>query len=113
MNKESFDTDLEFDETRVKTKVILETSFSKEIRILLKAGQVMKEHKSAFPITIHILQGIVDIGVQGETARMIAGDILALEGTILHDLKAIENSIVRLTISKQDTIKRLDDVIHA
>jgi quercetin dioxygenase-like cupin family protein len=46
--------------------VILETSFSKEIRILLKNGQTMKEHKAPFPIRVHILEGTIDFGIKGE-----------------------------------------------
>ena len=46
--------------------MILETSFSKEIRILLKNGQTMKEHKAPFPIGVHILEGTIDFGIKGE-----------------------------------------------
>ena len=67
MYKFSFNEALEFDENRVKTKVIVETSFSKEIRILMKSGQLMKEHKTPYPILIHVLQGNIVLGIQGET----------------------------------------------
>jgi len=112
MNKESFNTEIEFDDNRVKTKVILETSFSKEIRILLKKGQLMKEHKTPYPILIHILEGNIELGVQGEIYNMKGGDIISLEGGVPHDLTAKENSIVRLTLSKLDKVERLDTVIN-
>ncbi|MFT4970071.1 MAG: quercetin dioxygenase-like cupin family protein [Chitinophagales bacterium] len=51
----SFNDNLEFNNQRIVTKVILETSFSKEIRVLLKKGQIMKEHKAPFPIIVHLL----------------------------------------------------------
>jgi quercetin dioxygenase-like cupin family protein len=113
MNKESFYNEIEYDKTRVKTKVIVETSFSKEIRILLMAGQLMKEHKTPFPILIHLLQGHIELGIQGEICSMKSGDIITLEGDISHDLKAIENSVVRLTLSKHDKVERLKDVIDS
>ena len=112
MKKESFNTEIEFDDTRVKTKVILETSFSKEIRILLKKGQLMKEHKTPYPILIHILEGNIELGVQGEIFHIKSGDIISLEGGVPHDLAAKENSIVRLTLSKFDKVERLDNVIN-
>lgn len=112
MNKESFNTEIEFDDSRVKTKVILETSFSKEIRILLKKGQLMKEHKTQYPILIHMLEGNIELGIKGEICNMKAGDIISLEGGVPHDLTAKENSIVRLTLSKQDKVERLDTVIN-
>ncbi|QIX62800.1 cupin domain-containing protein [Hymenobacter sp. BT18] len=113
MNTASFNEDLAFDENRVKTKVLLETSFSKEIRILLKAGQIMKEHKTPYPILIHVLEGRIALGVHGTTQTMESGTIIFLEGNVPHDLTAEENSVVRLTLSKQDKVERLQEVINS
>jgi quercetin dioxygenase-like cupin family protein len=112
MTIESFNKELEFDESRVKTKIVIETSFSKEIRILLCKGQIMKEHKTAFPIIIHLLEGEIMLGVKGTSHIMKTGDVIALEGDVPHDLMAKENSIVRLTLSKHDKAERLKDVIE-
>ena len=65
MDLKSFKNEVEFDATRVKTKVLIETSFSKEIQILMSVGQVMKEHQTPYPILIHLLEGNIDLGVQG------------------------------------------------
>ena len=111
MNIKSFINDIEFDESRIKTKILLETSFSKEIQILIKKGQLMKEHKTPYPILIHLLEGIIELGVQGIKSTLNSGDIIALEGNIPHDLIAKENSILRLTLSKYDKVERFDDVI--
>ena len=43
---------------------------------------------------------------------MKAGNILALEGDIPHDLTAKENSIIRLTLSKHDKVERLKEVLE-
>lgn len=69
-------------------EVILETSFSKEIRILLKNGQTMKEHKAPFPIRVHILEGTIDFGIKREIKSLKKGDVITLESNISHDLKA-------------------------
>ncbi|MBB6002711.1 cupin domain-containing protein [Arcicella rosea] len=108
----SFNENIEFDENKVKTKVIVETSFSKEIRIALMRGQNMKEHKTPFPILIHLLDGSIELGVEGKIFSMKKGNIIALEGNIPHDLTANENSIVRLSLSKHDKVERLNDVIN-
>ena len=113
MDLKSFKNEAKFDATRVKTKMLIETSFSKEIQILLSVGQVMKEHKTPFPILIHLLEGNIDLGVQGKINLMKAGDIIALEGGISHDLTAKENSIIRLTLSKHDKVKRLKEVLES
>ena len=93
--------------------MLIDTSFSKEIQILLSVGQVMKEHKTPFPILIHLLEGSIVLGVQGKINLMKAGDIIALEGDISHDLTAKENSIIRLTLSKHVKVKRLKEVLES
>lgn len=107
MKIESFNDNLEFDDNRVKTKVLIETSFSKEIRILLKDGQVMKEHKAPLPILIHVLTGKIELGIEGKKHLMMNGQIIGLDANIYHDLTALEDSIIRLTLSKQDKAERL------
>jgi len=64
MKIESFNKDIGYNDNRIVTKVILESSFSREIRILLKREQIMKEHKAPFPIIVHVLEGEIEFGVQ-------------------------------------------------
>jgi quercetin dioxygenase-like cupin family protein len=113
MQVTSFNESVEFDDSRVRTKLLLETSFSKEIRILLKEGQIMKEHKAPYPILIHILEGQIALGVQGVSYDMSGGDIISLEANVSHDLTAKENTIVRLTLSKFDSIDRLKEIAES
>lgn len=110
MESNSFNNDLQFTDDRVKISVVLETSFSKEIRIAFKKGQVLKEHKTAFPIAVHLLKGSIEFGVEGIKHQLSEGDILTLEGNIAHDLYAHEESVVRLTLSKLDTVERVEGV---
>ncbi|MGW8124078.1 cupin domain-containing protein [Roseivirga echinicomitans] len=111
MKIESFNENLEFNENRVTTKVLIETSFSKEIRILLKEGQMMKEHKAPFPIIVHLLDGQIDFGVVGVTHPLKTGDVITLDANVPHDLMALKDSIVRLTISKLDRSERVEKVV--
>jgi quercetin dioxygenase-like cupin family protein len=106
----SFLNDLEPKPEKVLTKVILETSFSKEIRIQMETGQSMKEHQTPFPIIVHLLKGEIDFGVKGELHHLHAGDIVSLEGGVPHDLLAKEASIVRLSLSKLDRAERVQQV---
>lgn len=110
MKQNSFQNDLVFTDDKVKISVILETSFSKEIRIAFKKGQVMKEHKTAFPIVVHLLEGSIEFGVNGDKHQLSGGDILTLEGNVPHDLLAMEESVVRLTLSKLDNPDRVEKV---
>ncbi|MGF1556157.1 cupin domain-containing protein [Paucihalobacter sp.] len=112
MKIKSFNEGLKFDSKQVQTKVIIETPFSKEIGILLKAGQLMKEHKAPYPILIHLLDGTIELGVQGKVMLMNTGDIITLEEGILHDLVAQTDSSIRLTLSKLDSVDRLKEVVE-
>lgn len=111
MNLQSFNADLSFNEQKASTKVILETSFTKEIRILLKKGQTMKEHRAPHPIVIHILQGEIEFGVENQVHVLNHGSICTLEENIPHNLKALKDSIVRLTLSKLDSPTRVEKAI--
>ena len=110
MKIESFNENLDFNDNRIVIKVLLESSFSKEIRILLKQGQIMKEHQAPFPIIVHVLEGEIDFGVQGHIHQLKKGDMITLAGNIPHDLTALENSVVRLTLSKLDKAERVEKV---
>jgi len=113
MTTNSFQADLTFDEIRIKTKVIIETSFSKEIRILMATGQSIKEHQTPFPILIHLIDGQIELGIKGKTQILNAGNIVGLEGGIPHNLNALEDSVIRLTISKQDSAIRVENIANS
>lgn len=102
--------DLQYNDEKPAVQVLLDTDSSREIRIAMKKGQVMKEHKTPYPIVVEIFQGSVNFGVNGETHRVERGDLLMLEGNIPHDLKAEEDSVVRLTLSKADSAERVKGV---
>lgn len=110
MEVASFSEALQFGD-KISTKVILESPFSKEIRILLKEGQVMKEHKTKFPIVVQVLGGEIDFGAEGEVHNFKSGGIVALEGNIPHDLTAIKESVIRLSLSKSDQAERVENVV--
>ncbi|MGB0886713.1 MAG: cupin domain-containing protein [Vicingaceae bacterium] len=110
MKIESFNENLVFNNDKVTTSVLLESSFSKEIRILLKKGQTMKEHKTPYSIVVHLVDGAIDFGVNGFNHPLKKGAIITLEGNVPHNLFAKEDSVVRLTLSKYDKAERVEEV---
>lgn len=96
---------------KVQIKAMFDSDSSKEIRIVFKKDQVMKEHKTNFPITVQIVQGSIDFGVNSQVHTLNEGDIVALEASVPHDLKANTDSIVRLSLSKSDTVTRVKGVL--
>jgi quercetin dioxygenase-like cupin family protein len=112
MKEASIFQDIEFNEKKPMIKVLFETDFTKEIRIAMQKGTIMKEHKTKYPIVVELVEGSIDFGVQGENKHLVKGNLLALDGNIPHDLKAKENSIIRLTLTKYDNADRVKGVIH-
>lgn len=110
MKTASFLSSIEWNEYKPMIKVLVETAVSKEIRIAMRTGQLMKEHKAPFPIIVQVIQGSIKFGVEGEELILKTGDLIGLEANVPHDLFAIEESVVRLTLSKLDTIERVKNV---
>ncbi|MEM0518068.1 MULTISPECIES: cupin [Aequorivita] len=102
--------ELEYHETRPTIQVLMETETGKEIRIAFKEGHVMKEHKTPFPIVVEVFEGSIEFGINGVIHNLQKGDLVALEGGVPHDLKALQTSTVRLSLNKADSAKRVDDV---
>lgn len=107
----SIKNDLSFNSDKVSVSVLMETETSKEIRILFRKGQVMKEHKTNFPITIEVYEGEINFGVQGEEINLEAGGLIYLDPNVPHNLQAKRDSIVRLTLSKLDSAERVEKII--
>lgn len=104
--------DLTFNENKPAISVLFESDFTKEIRIAFLQNQVMKEHKTAFPIVVEVFDGEIDFGVDGENLILKKGDIVTLDANVPHDLKALAESVVRLTLAKGDRVSRVKDVAN-
>lgn len=102
---------IQYDDVKPMVSVLMETDNSKEIRILLKKGQQMKEHQTPFPIVVEIFEGHIEFGVKGEKHNLLKGDLIALEGGVPHDLRGLSDSIIRLSLSKKDHAKRVKDLV--
>ena len=111
MKTASFFTDLKFSDESVVITPMLDASFGKEIRIAFKEGQIMKEHKTKFPITVMAMRGSIEFVVGEKTVILNEGDVIALEGNVMHELKALKESVVRLSLHKGDTIARVKGVL--
>mgnify|MGYP000642751283 CR=1 FL=1 len=111
MNKASLLDTIEYQENEKPTvTVLLKTANTKEIRIVMKKGQFIKEHKAPFPIVIEIFEGEIDFGINGQKQILTKGDLISLEGNVPHDLTCISDCIIRLSISVLDNIERINKI---
>lgn len=112
MKLASFTQDVMYHDERPTVQVMLNTDAGKEIRIAFRKGQVMKEHQTPFPIVVQVFEGAIDFGIRGEIQQLKKGDMIALEGGVPHDLNAQEDSLVRLSLSTSDSVKRVEKVVE-
>ncbi len=103
--------DLKFDDKKPAISILLDNSYSKEIRITFRELQEMKEHKAPFPISIEVFRGKIEFGVNDETIILKDGDIITLDANVPHSLVAKKESIVRLSLNKSDNINRVSAVL--
>ena len=106
----SLRADLNYRDEGAAVEVIMETPVSKEIRILFKSGQNMKSHKAPFPIIVAVHQGTIEFGVNNQMLTLNSGDLVYLDANVPHSLMAREDSMVRLTLWKTDTVERVRKV---
>ncbi len=83
-----------------------------DLRVVLMAfaaGARMAEHTADGRLTIHVVQGRVRLRVEGRVLELPAGGLLALEPGQPHDVEAVEESALLLTIvpARDDRTARL------
>ena len=84
---------------------------SKEIRINLEKGAQMKEHKAPGAIMVQVLSGKIDFSVGENSVILDTIAMITLEHNVTHALTALENSIVRLSLRKNDDVSRVFRVL--
>lgn len=75
-----------------KTTALFKDPHLEVMRMVLPAGKKIAPHHVSGPITIHCLEGEVDVGVENERRILSSGDLLYLAGNVEHDLLAITNT---------------------
>lgn len=98
MSKISIYKDLEYGDNKPILTILSSKNGVKEVRIALKDGQEMKAHKSSHPITVFVVIGQLDFGFKDERIVMEEGEFISLDANVVHDLIALEDTVVRLSI---------------
>ena len=81
------------------SKLLLKADDLRVLLIAMEAGAKLKEHHADGTVSVHALEGTSCIHEQGQTHHLCAGQILTLAPGIKHDLEALEDSALLLTIS--------------
>lgn len=83
----------------------------KEIRICMQKGNEMAEHTAPGAIVIMVLSGTVNIGSSEGDVQLGAGEAVSFAARVPHSLVAAEDSVIRLSLSKIDSIKRVEGLV--
>lgn len=110
MESISFLENKHFD-SKPQITMMFETPSSKEIRICMAEGNVMHEHTAPGAIMIMVIEGSVSISSLDKSITLNAGDMIGFEEKVPHSLEAHAESVIRLSLSKNDTFKRVIGVL--
>lgn len=59
--------------------LLLDTNFSKEIRIVFQKGQIKEDHQAPFAIIVQVVKGCIGFGVNKEIKKLNVGDLIYLK----------------------------------
>jgi quercetin dioxygenase-like cupin family protein len=86
-------------ETGRSSKTLAKYPDFRIVLILMKSGTRMRQHRAEGRISIQQLKGRVRIHLANQKATLSAGHLLVLDCGVLHDVEALEESALLLTIS--------------
>ncbi|MFP5983546.1 cupin domain-containing protein [Helicobacter pylori] len=86
---------------KLHIEVLNENSLTKEIRICMPKGTILDKHKAPGAISVQVLEGKIVFEVGDEKIEMPKGALISLEAQVSHRLDALENSVIRLSLSKK------------
>lgn len=82
-----------------KTSAIFKSRDLELIRLVLRAGQSLPPHKVPGDITVHCLEGRLEISSGGWKSTLSAGEIIFLTGDTEHAVLALADSNSLVTIA--------------
>ena len=82
-----------------KTVALFKARNLEVIRLVLQAQQAMPPHKVAGDITIHCLEGRLQIGLPSGPVALLPGQLVFLDGQLPHSVLALEPSSALVTIA--------------
>ncbi|HUJ12058.1 MAG TPA: cupin domain-containing protein [Verrucomicrobiae bacterium] len=69
------------------------------VLVALREGATLQEHRAPGAFTIVVLDGAVRLGIDNETRTVKRGGLVSMEKDIPHDVEALEETALLLTIA--------------
>jgi quercetin dioxygenase-like cupin family protein len=80
------------------TAAITKADHFEAIRLIVHAGSEIPQHKVSGEITLHCLEGHIELGVDPAPIALKTNEWIYLEGGAPHSIKAIKDSSLLLSI---------------
>ncbi len=81
-----------------QTTALFKSEQLEVIRLVLRAGKSLPPHDVAGEITVHCLEGLVEVSFEGRAERLAPGQMLFLARAVPHAVTAIEDASALVTI---------------
>jgi quercetin dioxygenase-like cupin family protein len=81
-----------------KTVALFKSDELEVIRLVLSAGKSLPPHKVPGEITIQCIEGRIDVGAAGRSHVLSAGQLLFLQGGVVHEVSALADASALVTI---------------
>lgn len=82
-----------------KTVALFKAQHLEVMRLVLQAGKSLPPHQVAGEITIHCIEGTLDVTIDGRSHVLHAGQLLFLAGGALHGVTALADASALVTIA--------------
>ena len=70
------------------------------VLMTLRAGARFEEHQASGPVSIHAMEGRLRLRLPATAVELTAGEIVALEPHIRHEVEAVDDAVFLLTIGR-------------
>jgi len=90
---------IKFDDTKPAVHGVADSGHARVMLVCLKAGQVLKDHRSSSQVIAHFLRGRGIFVADGTPHEAPAGTIHFLEPAHFHRIEAIEDCVVLVTMT--------------
>jgi len=84
----------------LRSQALVSTPSLEVMRLVLKAGHVVPSHAVPGPITIHCLQGVIEVQVEDRWQTLHDNELMYLSENIEHALQVIVDTVTLVTIQR-------------
>lgn len=84
---------------RHRAEILVKTDTLRVVLITMLSGGTMQDHAAPGPITIQVLQGVMNVSVEGASQALSAGELISLAPGVVHAVEGIEDGAFLLTIA--------------